>query len=409
MIRTRDEWLQASTEAKIATAKALYAAHDGNASKAGDSIGLERTTLLKWFKRVQENSGGEPITISSDRSVDVATKESLLIQHGYNPDDYEEISSRINQWGDPDGTTSHQIRINVRPRAEALLRPALERTPGWSPPKPNPVKGQAVERIMLVSDPHCPLDETTLTDASVELARLIQPTKIVQLGDSMDNSPFSRHRKNPRHDLDYSTQDCVDSTYKYLARLADAAPNAERVILAGNHDWWLYHRVLEQLPQLATLNVACSSERFLSFERLLRLDEIGWTLESTGGGDYHDSTHQCLNDLVAIHGVKTGKHGGAMVEIMGWHGTSVAQGHDHKTALVRHVKRLPNGSEAAYWSWSLGAMSRRDLGYTHTRDVHQSFGVVTVWPDGRWQPELAVYDPQHDDVTYRDWRYTNQA
>ena len=390
---------------------------------AAAASGIPKTTLLRWASRHPEynsvqNEGiptpkkagmsitEDTVTIISPLSTDAVSPKDMLIRHKQNPDNFTMTKMKTNQWGDADNPKL-QICCTWVPKIESFVSPAYsDRKEGWKPKKLKKAKkNNGVLRFMILADPHAPLHEQVLTDAAAALAREVQPDKIISLGDSSDNSPWTRHRKNPRKDLDHTAQEAVDGTYDWLAQIADAAPNAEKIVLAGNHDWWIYDRVLETIPQLATLKVAHSDERILDLERILRMDELGWKLASTQGGRYHDSVHAILDDVIGIHGVKTGKHGGALVEMATWEGATVIQGHDHKQTLARHVKRRVDGTESAHWSWSIGAMSRRDLGYDHKRDVHQGFGMMTVWPDGRWHPEIVSFDPQKGDVTYRDWRY----
>jgi hypothetical protein len=106
-----------------------------------------------------------------------------------------------------------------------------------------------------------------------------------------------------------------------------------------------------------------------------------------------------------MHGRRTGKHGGAALEIEGWEGTSIGQGHDHKLAVTAITRRLPDNTEVQRWAISAGTMARRNLGYDPRRNVNQGFIVIVVWPDGHWHPEVAAYDPQTMTTTWRDWRY----
>lgn len=409
---TAAEWKSLKSPEKQDYAAFLFEKFDGNARQAALWIGLNRSTLQAWFQKHRDNpvdpgTDSEVHVITGDRVIGSQQSERIIRANGFDPEDWDVVAASLNEAEDKEGNISNQAWLKIQRKPESLIRPALERTPGWRPPKAKPVKPQAVERIMLLTDQHAPLGEQTLLDASVELARLIQPAKIVKLGDGMDADPWSRHRAKERRDLQYDMQDCIDEEYIHDARLAEAAPDARRVKVIGNHDWWMFQRMLEQYPQLFRLHKACSDERLFEpddiFIRMLRMDETGWELARTDGGEYFESEHRVLPDLMGLHGVRAGKHGGAVLEFDGWHGTSVAQGHDHTMALIRHVKRLPNGTEVAYWSWSLGAMTIRPHGYSHKRQVHQGFGVVTVFEDGSWVPEVVPYDPQRDVVMYRDW------
>jgi hypothetical protein len=348
--------------------------------------------------------------ITGPKSTDAVTPRDLQLQHGFEPDDWDITHVKINQWGPGEGEAYHQLKITMKPRLAALIKPALgDRVAGWRPRKRRAVRGnpEAVKVMVVMGDFHAPLVEEKLFDAGLEILHELQPDEIIANGDTGDNAPFGKHRPNLRDDFkDITAQDNVDATYECLAGLRDAAQDARIIKTHGNHDDWMYLRVLETLPQMARLTRAKDRQEILDIGYILRLDELDIELVSHKGGNYFESEYAITDDLVVIHGVKTGKHGGAVKEIQTWSGASVIQNHDHKQALIRHVKRRPNNTEVAFWSWSVGAMCMRNLGYAQSRDVHQGFGVLSLWPDGLWHPEFVSFDPQSGVTTFRDRRYS---
>jgi hypothetical protein len=69
------------------------------------------------------------------------------------------------------------------------------------------------------------------------------------------------------------------------------------------------------------------------------------------------------------------------------------------------TKRLANGTETQRYAINAGTMARRDLGYSAARDCQQGWWVFVVHEDGRWHPEMVLFDPQTSETTWRDWRW----
>lgn len=333
------------------------------------------------------------------------TPAELMAQHGLDAEDWD-FTATVNSWDALTGkggiTTLHQLKVSARRKPESILRDLTVKS-DW---KPRAARKQALKPVshrVILPDPHAPFFEPMLLDASVALIETLQPAKILCLGDATDNTPWSRHKPNPRFKI--SAEDALWSTYDVFASWRNAAPDAEMEAIWGNHDYWLLDRVKEQHPELVTLRRPHEETPYISMGKLLRLDDLRIKHTDTLG-EYHDITVELQPDLVAMHGTKAGKHGGAILEIEGWEGASIIQGHDHKTAIIAVNKRLPGGGHTQRYAISAGTMAKRDLGYDPKQNVSQSFVVITEWEDGRWHPELVLYDPVRKDVTYRDWRYS---
>lgn len=335
------------------------------------------------------------------------TPEELMLKAMMIPSewDYEPI---LNQWDGPgqDGSvrTFSQLKLVCKRKVDlSLLNIGIK--PSWVPPKPRKRKKTAGPQYTVVlPDPHAPLHEERLIEASVSLIDELKPSRVICLGDAGDNSPFGRHRPNLRPDLDISVDEAILGSYELLARWRNAAPDADMELCPGNHDHWLQCRVLELLPNAMKVKRPGETFPLLSLRSILALDSLNITINESGG-EYHDSVLNIAEDLIGLHGTLCGKTGGAVKEQTRWEGSSIVQGHDHKTSFTAITKRLPGGGESQRYAMSAGTMARRDLGYNPAHDCNQSFMVFTVWPDGRWHPDFALYDPITGETTWRDWRY----
>jgi len=331
------------------------------------------------------------------------TPDELKELHGLDPDNYVEKKAVASWWGNPENP-SYQLKLWLE-RKPDFSSLQLDLKPGWVPPPARPSRGKSNEPklIPIFPDPHAPLNEEIMEEASVAWLEEFQPERVICLGDAWDASPFSRHRKNKRVDLDISVEESQMGTYALLARWRNAAPDADFDLIVGNHDHWLWYRILEKFPELAELTRPGEDHPLLGLRSVLNLDSLRINLVDSGG-EYHDNILHLTDELLGLHGVYTGKGGGAVRELQNWEGVDVFQGHDHKTAINVVPKRTANGYVQRI-AWSVGTMARRDLGYNHAHDVGQSFGVIVLHPDGRWHPELVLFDPQRGDVTWRSWRY----
>lgn len=394
----------------------------GSMRAAAAAHNIHHSTLSKWHRKLTgmlaaESNATNNATKRERVGARISDTEAVLVgpvgltsatelieQHGLDPAEWD-YTPTLNAWEtfvDGEHVTLSQIKLVCRRRLSAALMPA--RSDGWQPSQPKRTKrAKQPQHMMLLGDPHCPLNEPALTDAAMSLAAELQPAHIICLGDAADNSPWKRHKPNPR--IDCTPQEALDSTYQWLAQLRAAAPNARIRIIPGNHDWWILDRIKETLPGLATLTRPGDPSPVIGMRHLLRLDELHIELEDTIG-EYHDATLQLADDLIAMHGTKTGPHGGALKEAAGWESASIIQGHDHKASIVAITKRRADNTETQRYAISAGTMARRDLGYDPARNCAQAFVIITMHDDGRWHPEHAFYDPQTSTTSWRDWKYT---
>jgi hypothetical protein len=358
--------------------------------------------------RVNENDFTVSYQVSGSPT-GAQSPEDVLRRIGLDPSEWHyTVDTRC--WDSPVGggvvTTLYYIAIKGVRKPESQY--AFEAPAGWTPPKarqPKPSRDTPV-LIPIFADPHAPLYEVPLIEASVAWLEQFgdRVSELVCLGDAADNSPFKRHKSNPR--IDCTPNEAIWSTYELLARWANAAPGAKRRALFGNHDFWIADRILEANPGVMDIILPGEDEPHMSIATILKLKELGYEYEWTGG-EYHDVTYTISDDLVLMHGTKTGKYGGATKEQEGWEGASIIQGHDHKLTLTAITRRLPMGrGETQRYALSAGTMARRDLGYDPKRNCNQGWPVVSLWGDGRWHVDFALYDPQTQETTWRDWRWT---
>lgn len=336
------------------------------------------------------------------------TKQQVLEDHGLNPEEWEVASYADNYWAGNSGdgpSNLTQSKVIARAKVDlSTINLRIETT--WRPPTPKIRRPNKITPMMvpLFSDPHFPLHEEDLYEASLVFCDTHEEKikEIIIPGDEGDWTPFGRHGTNRR--INVSVSDAILGVYTGLSGWRKAAPNAPIKLIPGNHTHWLQKRLMELFPNAADIVAPGDDYDYLSLRGVCKLDELHIDYLDTKG-EYHDIHYEVANGLIVMHGTRTGKHGGATKEIEVWEGTSVMQGHDHSGALTVINYRLPNGGYVQRYAVSMMAMARRDMGYSPKRDVAQGFPVVSIWPDGQWHIDLAFFNPQTRTTTWRDWRY----
>lgn len=369
---------------------------DGDTLEAHSNIGDTHATL---------------VDAANPRPTALRTAEDLMRDSGMDPDEWDHEFERT-EWdglaGDGKVTTLYRVKVRATKRPEAMFAQSLPAE--WLPPPPEPIQRDHEQPLLipLLADPHFPNVERALFAAFLQWCRDFEPDGIWCLGDAANNSPFGRHGVNRRPDLNVSVNEAVWSTTEGLLQIAHAAPNAWRRLLFGNHDYWLEKRLLEVFPKLAELRRYEEDDPYVSIAKVLKLDDIGWAYNYTLG-EYHDVNVEIVPGLVGMHGTRTGPHGGALKEITRWEGVSIVQGHDHTLGMTAVRYRRPGGGHVQRYGISAGSAARADLGYDPAHNVGQGWPVVSLWPDGRWHVDFALYDPTDGSTTWRDWYYKGPA
>lgn len=179
---------------------------------------------------------------------------------------------------------------------------------------------------LIVPDTHVPYHDEKAVSVVIALAKEIKPDLLIHLGDLVDCYSISRYEKNPvRRD---SLQSDLDGAKRILWRLAEAAPQARRILFAGNHEdrfrravWSLQgiHRELANLDKF---------QQALSWPSLLDLDGIGF--------EWVDYENQPATGLIPFNAVMHG------YKIKPWSAMTAQAEHDayHLSGLSGHSHRL---------------------------------------------------------------------
>lgn len=335
--------------------------------------------------------------VTSEDPAEWGDIRALLKSRGLSPDDYLITRVRVNEWAD-----QRQLRVDLQP-LEGIVVPA--RTDGWKAPKPKKRQAKDGELVAFLTDQHCPFIDQGLHRIVCQWLRDEQPARIYLLGDVLDFDSISRWQPNPEHTA--SVQECINSAYDVLRAYREAAPNAEMVMLAGNHEDRLRNSIIKHLGALYGLRQADDGVEVFSLEHLLRLDELHIEFIRSEAGSYDHASIRCTDELQAIHGWVSRKGSAASAAATLDHmRVSTAQGHTHRAGL--HYKTVwdIDNRERTLVAAEIPTLAeiRNGLSHAPRPDWQQGFGTATCYRDGLFSIELAIYVKNSDTDGTLLWR-----
>jgi hypothetical protein len=326
---------------------------------------------------------------------------------GLPEDEWVNVSVTVNEWQGPvaggGAQTFAQAKGSFRKIADvALVSPAVH-VPELIRPKPVRRAAEAPRLYVVEGDHQAPYFDPALDAAATAMVADLQPERHVFLGDLMDFPTISRHADHPAAMA--NVKECLEAGYGILRRRAEAAPNAERFFLKGNHDWRLESELLLRAERMANITPVGEDEPALSLRRLLHLDKLGVELVTDPRGWEHAEVDLVpgRKGLVVRHGWLTGANTGK--RSLDKRGRSLLVGHGHGR---EHYFAWDPSAETERQAAMVGTMSRtRDVVFPHFAtcdDWLQGLATVTVWPSGRFVIEHARWE---DGALYwrdRAWR-----
>jgi len=224
-------------------------------------------------------------------------------------------------------------------------------------------------------------DESALSTA-LAITKAAKPTKVVLLGDNLDLCEFGKYRTTPA--FQRSSQATIDRATLFLAELRRAAPDAEIVWIAGNHDERLSLSILDNAVAAYGLRQGNTPASWpvLSVPHLCRMDEFDVTYLS----GYPASRYWITPELEAIHGTKVASNGSTAHKYLSSGLThSVIYGHIHRIEYAERTIDTFDGARRIV-ATSPGCLARTDGAVPSTKGATDLDGrplpVVENWQTG---------------------------
>lgn len=394
----------ANKRAIVAQAEKLLAEPEATQRSVAAKIGVGQSTLCEWLRAAGVENSGQPevapvpagisrddhdASIASEPLADPrgVTPDQLLEKHGLDPDDWIVTSIRVSEWGNEDAPM-FQLRVNATRRDGLLVIPDLGDFEPWE-------YGQKYadykdRQVALIPDLHAPFHDERALRAVCDLLSVEQPEQIIFLGDVADNSMLSKHRTHRRFGaLLNETNDAVVQNFR---RVREAVPDAQIVLLPGNHDDRVLYYAQDMAPEFEALRpgkLSADEETppsSIGFRQLWRLDELGIEVIDE---DWKLAQFGITPELSARHGYLTGNN--SERKLLEKHGRSQVHGHDHRGSLVYRTKHDPLDIRVAMSCGTLCEIKPDGLGYEPDPDWTPGMGWCQVWDDGLFQLSFLPY------------------
>lgn len=239
-----------------------------------------------------------------------------------------------------------------------------------------------------------PIHDEAAMDVVQQIARYVQPDKIIVLGDNVDLPNASRFENDPN--FTQTTQASIDSFHNQLARYRANAQNAEIVVLEGNHDerWAKYIR--KNAAEVLGVRRANAAHELavLTLPFLLRVDE----LEVQYLAGWPANTHWINERIKAIHGNKVRSNGSTAAAYANSETTSTIFGHIHR--MESHHRTVnEQGGGRIISAHSFGTLSRID-GVVPSFNYGRDGTGTPIQHFENWQQGLGLVFYEEGDAPY---------
>jgi hypothetical protein len=259
-----------------------------------------------------------------------------------------------------------------------------------------------------------PIHDEDAVAVALAIVKAEQPTKVVLVGDNLDGAEFGKYRLTPA--FQRTTQATIDRLALLCAQLRAAAPSAEIVWLAGNHEERLPNYLLDNAAAAYGLRKGGVPDGWpvMSVPYLCRFDEYGIVYLP----GYPASSFWINERLRVIHGDKVASGGSTAHKYLATEKTSVIYGHVHRREWAERTRTDYHGARTILAA-SPGCLARTDGVVPSTKggtdldgrplirheDWQQGLSVVRYEQgDGRFvYQQVAIHDgwAMHEGKEYR--------
>jgi predicted phosphodiesterase len=310
-------------------------------------------------------------------------------------------------------TKNDEGEAEIHDLAAVQLSPAWETGPEWpviTPgpqirlPAPRSRKETTSDYRLACVLPDCQIGYYRLGDDSLEathdeqaiaaalaVVRAADPDLVVLVGDNLDLPEFGKYLTTPAWQR--TTQASIDRATTLAAEIRRAAPRAEIVWIAGNHE--------ERLPRYIAGNAAAAfglrrgnlpeSWPVLSVPDLCRFDEFGVTYLP----GYPASSHWINERLRVIHGDLVKSSGSTAHKYLAREKTSVLYGHIHRIEWAERTREDFDGPRTILAA-SPGCLARIDGAVPSTKGGTDLDGRPIVRHED-WQQGMCVVQYREGD------------
>lgn len=397
------QYSDAEKRAIIEQAEKLLAQPGATQRTVADQLPIGQSTLCGWLRDAGIDDSGraggiDPAGITkTDTDASITSKpladprgvtpDQLLEKHDLDPEDWIVTSVRVSEWGKED-EPMFQLRVNATRRDGLVVIPTFG--DDFEPWEYGQIEEYAPHTVALIPDLHAPFHDERALRAVCDLLAVEEPAQVIFLGDVADNSMLSKHRTHRRFGaLLNETNDAVVQNFR---RVREAVPDAQIILLPGNHDDRVLYYAQDMAPEFEALRPGkltpeeADPQSSIGFRQLWRLDELGIEVIDE---DWKLAQFGITPELTARHGYLTGNN--SERKLLEKHGRSQVHGHDHRGSLVYRTKHDPLDIRVAMSCGTLSEVKPDGLGYEPDPDWTPGMGWCQVWEDGLFQLSFMPY------------------
>ena len=377
-----------------------------SAASAGDRLSIELAG--------HEGAGTSKVYVGSpDLTLDEA---DLLLGWRLDPDTWEIVDGtlRVNRWvqnAEAD-LWCHQykasvrrripdledipplVRVKVTVKRQATKRTATDLSVAVIFPDAQISYWRDIDDVWRTSHDERALDISRQVLADVQAAHGVDV--VVDLGDFLDATSFSRHRSQAAFADRVAFKRSVARGQQELAARTALAPDADRWLIPGNHENRITHWLTDNAPFLLGLQMP-GQDPVLSLEWLLQTEEHGWQVADA----YPEGAVYLSPNLRCIHGtIAKGRPGQTAGEYLAEEVNTIAGHHPRTQTAYRTVAR--HGHTRTYVAHLPSGLMRVDGAVPSATTGSTMQGDPVLGKGEKWEQGVSVvfYDPDGHTVPY---------
>ena len=226
---------------------------------------------------------------------------------------------------------------------------------------------------------------------ALEITRSVNPDKVILVGDNIDAPEFGKYRLSPA--FQRTMQASIDRASLLCAQVRDAAPNAEILWLAGNHEERLPNYLMDNAVAAFGLRQGNRPDSWpvLSVPFLCQFDHYGVTYVP----GYPAGSVWINQRLRVIHGDKVASNGSTAHKYLATEKTSVIYGHIHRREWAERTRDDWDGARTIMAA-SPGCLARTDGAVPSTKQGTDLDG-RPLYRTEDWQTGIAVVKYEEGD------------
>jgi predicted phosphodiesterase len=271
--------------------------------------------------------------------------------------------------------------------------PIVSRVESIKAPKVNISKSK-FKTCVILPDLQIPYHDEQAISVALQIVSDVKPDTVVLLGDSLDLPEWSRFEQRP--EFARSTQAAINTLHQLLATLRTTLPNAEIVVLAGNHEKRLEAKILNNAVASYGLKRADQLDHWpvMSVPYLTAMDSLNVKYL-----DGYPANKFWINQRLQVrHGHLVRSSGSTAKAVSDDERVSTIFGHVHRIEMQYKTVNVYEGARTNF-AFTPGCLCKIDGSVPSTKSGYDTDGTSLVNYEN-WQQGIAVVNYQVGDAPF---------